>query len=67
MAAVEGSCQMPVAAYGIREGNDLWLRGMLAEPDGSRAVFRDARWPWPTTAAEANRLGLELGRQLKGA
>jgi hydroxymethylbilane synthase len=67
MAAVEGSCQMPVAAYGIREGSELWLRGMLAEPDGSGAVFREARWPWPATAAEANRLGVELGRQLKGA
>ncbi|HEX4340101.1 MAG TPA: hydroxymethylbilane synthase [Polyangiaceae bacterium] len=67
MTAVEGSCQMPVAAYGVREGDQLWLRGMLAEPDGSRAVFRDVRVAWPEGAATATALGIELGRALKGA
>jgi hypothetical protein len=65
MAAVDGSCQMPVAAYGIREKGELWLRAMLAAPDGTNAVFREARSPWPATA-EANRLRVELGRQPEG-
>jgi hypothetical protein len=40
---------------------------MLADPEGNNAVFREARSTWPATAAEANRFGVELGRQLKGA
>ena len=67
MTAVEGSCQMPVAAYGVRDGGELWLRGMLAEPDGSHAVFRDLRAVWPGTAAAATALGVELGRELRDA
>jgi hydroxymethylbilane synthase len=67
MTAVEGSCQMPVAAYGVREGDDLWLRGMLAEPDGSRVRFRELRTPWPSSPADATAVGVELGRELKGA
>ncbi|HEX3593751.1 MAG TPA: hydroxymethylbilane synthase [Polyangiaceae bacterium] len=67
MTAVNGSCQMPVAAYAVREGDELWLRGMLAEQDGSRAVFRDVRAAWPADAAAATALGIELGRALKGA
>ena len=67
MTAVDGSCQMPVAAYAVREGGELWLRGMLAEPDGSRAVFRELRAPWPADGALAGALGVELGRELKGA
>jgi hydroxymethylbilane synthase len=67
MTAVEGSCQMPVAGYGVREGGELWLRGMLAEPDGSRVRFHELRAPWPSTAAAAAAVGVELGRELKGA
>ncbi len=67
MTAVDGSCQMPVAAYAVRAGGELWLRGMLAEPDGSRAVFRELRAPWPVDGALAGALGVELGRELKGA
>ncbi|HVW26811.1 MAG TPA: hydroxymethylbilane synthase [Polyangiaceae bacterium] len=67
MSAVEGSCQMPVAAYAVREGGDLWLRGMLAEPDGTRAVFRELRASFPSNPTAAHAVGVELGRELKGA
>jgi hydroxymethylbilane synthase len=65
MSAVEGSCQVPVAAYGIREGAELWLRGMLAEADGSRVRFREVRAPWPSIRDEAFTRGVELGRLLR--
>jgi hydroxymethylbilane synthase len=67
MSAVEGSCQLPVAAYGVREGSDLWLRGMLAEPDGSHPRFRELRTAWPSSPTAAAATGVELGRELKGA
>jgi hydroxymethylbilane synthase len=65
MRAVEGSCQTPVAAYGVRRGADLWLRGLLAEPDGTALRRAELSRPWPEAEAEAESLGLELGRKLK--
>ncbi|MBK7585995.1 MAG: hydroxymethylbilane synthase [Myxococcales bacterium] len=65
MQAVEGSCQMPVAAYSIRSGDELYLRGFLAEPDGTKLRRREARIAFPTSEAEAARFGAELGRELR--
>jgi hydroxymethylbilane synthase len=67
MIAVQGSCQIPIAAYGVREGELLWLRGMLADPDGSRPRFRDVRAPFPASDAAATALGVALGSELREA
>lgn len=64
MSAVAGSCQIPVAAYAVKDGDALVLRGMLADPDGTHARFRDARRPWPGEEAAAFALGVALGREL---
>lgn len=63
MRAVGGSCQLPVAAYALREGDALWLRGMVADPDGSRPRFGERR----TSAHldDAERAGLDLGAALR--
>jgi len=65
MRAVEGNCQTPVAAYALREGSEIWLRALLAEPDGSNLRRDELRAPWPTSDAEASALGEKLGRMLK--
>lgn len=64
MVAVEGSCQVPVAAHAVRDGAELWLRAFLAEPDGSRVRRDEARAPW-SGEHEAHELGLEVGRRLR--
>ncbi len=64
MRAVEGNCQTPVAAFAERRGAELWLRAMLAEPDGSRLRSDELTCPWPSRD-DAERLGLELGEKLK--
>ena len=66
MVAVEGNCQVPVAAYACEVDGQMWLRAMLAESDGSRLRSRETRVAWPD-AAEAGRLGTELGRALRAA
>ncbi len=66
MRAVEGNCQTPVAAFGLREGSEIWLRAFLAEPDGSNVQRDQLRAPWPTSATEATALGEKLGRALRG-
>jgi hydroxymethylbilane synthase len=65
MRAVEGNCQTPVAAYAVREGSEIWLRALLADPDGSNLRKNAVRAPWPTSDAEATALGETLGRTLR--
>lgn len=64
MLAVDGSCQVPVAGYAVRQGEDLWLRSMLAEQDGTRMRYSEARIAWPSRE-KAFETGLELGKKLK--
>lgn len=61
LAVLEGSCRTPIAAYSELGGNELHLRALIALPDGSVIHRRAAR----AAAADAARLGTEVGRQLK--
>ncbi len=36
-----GSCQSPIAGYAVRTADEITLRGLVAEPDGSR-LLRDS-------------------------
>jgi hydroxymethylbilane synthase len=69
LRAVGGSCNLPVAAYCVATERDLWLRGMLADGDGSNARFgerRAARPADPRAAIDvAARLGADLGASLR--
>jgi len=55
MRAVEGNCQTPVAAYAVREGSQIWLRALLAEPDGSNLRQNELRAPWLWTTRKPAR------------
>jgi hydroxymethylbilane synthase len=65
MLAVEGSCQVPVAAHAVRHGNRLHLSAMLAESDGTDPRFQDIDVPYPDDEETAARVGEDLGRRLK--
>jgi hydroxymethylbilane synthase len=65
MSAVEGDCKTPVAAFARRQGDQLLLDALLAEPDGTRLRRRCLQVPFPSSAADAHALGLDLGRALK--
>ncbi len=58
--ALAGSCQVPLAAHAVIEG-ELWLRGLVATPDGSRIVRGEVRGP----AAKARDLGEQLAATLR--
>lgn len=64
MIAAEGDCRTPIAAHAVRDRDDLWLRALLAEPDGSRMRMGERRIHWPAGAAEAETLGKDLGEEL---
>ena len=58
-----GSCRTPLAAYAIRRGSELWLRGLVASRDG-RVVLRGDRAAVVATGREAVVLGEALGAEL---
>ena len=35
---LHGGCQVPIAGYAMLENGELWLRGLVGEPDGSRII-----------------------------
>jgi hydroxymethylbilane synthase len=59
--ALAGSCQVPLAAHAVAEGNVLWLRGLVATPDGTRIARAEARG----NAAEPERVGERLAAELR--
>ena len=65
MRAVDGNCQTPVAAYAVHDGSQIWLRALLAEPDGSNVRRDEIRAVWPVNELEASGLGEALGRALR--
>lgn len=65
MLAVDGNCRLPVAAFAVRAGEEMWLRGLLAEPDGTHLRRGERRAAWPKDAAEAEAIGRDLGAELK--
>jgi hydroxymethylbilane synthase len=57
---LNGGCQVPIACYAILEGEQLWLRGLVGEPDGSRLLRAEQRG----AADDAERLGIEVAEAL---
>ncbi|HEX2874317.1 MAG TPA: hydroxymethylbilane synthase [Polyangiaceae bacterium] len=64
MLAINGNCTTPVAAFGLRQGDSLFLRAFLAEPDGSRPRSVETTLPFPESAEAAAEIGRRLGAQL---
>ena len=55
LARLDGSCQTPIAGLAVLEGDQLWLRGEILRPDGSRVITGEIRGPIPnaTTLGQA--------------
>ena len=64
MLAINGNCTTPVAAFGLRQGDALFLRAFLAEPDGSRPRSVQTTVPFPESAEAAAQIGQALGAEL---
>jgi hydroxymethylbilane synthase len=60
LATLEGGCTVPLAAYAVLQGGELWLRGLIGRPDGARVVRGERRGP-PATGAH---LGEDLAAEL---
>ncbi len=57
---LNGGCQVPIAGFAKLEGDQLYLRGLVGEPDGSKILRAEIRG----SSAQAHELGVELAQQL---
>ena len=57
---LNGGCQVPIACYAVLEGEQLWLRGLVGQPDGGLLLRADNRAP----VAEAEQLGVQVAEAL---
>ena len=61
-ARLQGGCQVPIAGHALLDHAQLWLRGLVGEPDGSRIVAGEIRG----SATDAAILGAALAEELLG-
>lgn len=57
---LNGGCQVPIAGYALLEDGQIYLRGLVGEPDGSQILRADIRGP----ANQAHQLGVALANDL---
>ena len=55
---LNGGCQVPIACYALREGEQLWLRGLVGQPDGGLLLRAEGR------GSDAEALGVQVAEQL---
>ncbi|WOX52975.1 hydroxymethylbilane synthase [Aeromonas sp. CD] len=58
--ALQGGCQVPIGAYALVQGEEVWLRGLVGSPDGSRVIRDEIRGP----LADGEALGHTLAQRL---
>jgi hydroxymethylbilane synthase len=59
-AALEGGCQVPIGGYAVLQGEELYLRGLVGDPDGSRVIRGETRGPAHTAEALGDALARDL-------
>ena len=62
LAALDGSCETPIAGLAVLEGGQLWLRGEILRIDGSMVITGDLRG----AVADGPDMGRRLAADLLG-
>jgi hydroxymethylbilane synthase len=57
---LHGGCQVPIACYAELEGDTLWLRGLVGDPEGGELLRAEARG----AIADPESLGIAVAEQL---
>lgn len=60
LAALDGSCETPIAGLAELEGDMIYLRGEVLRPDGSDVIRKEGRAPIQDGAALGERLAKEI-------
>ena len=62
LAALDGSCETPIAGLAMIDGDQMWLRGEILKPDGSQVFTGERRG----LVSEGPAMGMELAQELLG-
>lgn len=62
LAVLDGSCRTPIAGHAVLADSGLWLRALVARPDGSEVIAVERRGG----IDDAHALGEDAGRELRG-
>ncbi|QPR28808.1 hydroxymethylbilane synthase [Edwardsiella hoshinae] len=57
---LEGGCQVPIGSYAEIDGDQLWLRALVGQPDGSLIIRGERRGP----LYQAESMGIDLADEL---
>jgi hydroxymethylbilane synthase len=57
---LQGGCQVPIGAFAVLQHNELWLRGLVGQLDGSEILRSEIKGE----ATQAEQLGTQLAEQL---
>jgi hydroxymethylbilane synthase len=57
---LHGGCQVPIAAYALKQNDELWLRALVGDPDGKTLLQAQAR----AHSSDAETLGIDVAKQL---
>jgi hydroxymethylbilane synthase len=60
LAALDGSCETPIAGLAELEGDQIYLRGEVLRPDGSDVIRKEGRAPIADGAALGERIAKEI-------
>lgn len=60
LAALDGSCETPIAGLAILQGGDIYLRGEVLRPDGSEVIEEALRCPIEDGAAAGREMAATL-------
>ena len=60
LAVLDGSCRTPIAGHAVVTADGLYLRGLIAKPDGSELIATERRG----AASDAEALGRDAGHDL---
>jgi hydroxymethylbilane synthase len=61
LAVLDGSCRTPIAGHAVLQGERLWLRALVARPDGSELIANERRGG----IHDGQRLGVDAGQELR--
>jgi hydroxymethylbilane synthase len=59
--ALNGGCQVPIAGFALLDNGEIYLRGLVGEPDGSVLLRAEIRGP----VAQAASLGVRVAEDLR--
>ena len=61
LAVLDGFCRTPIAGHATLDGDALWLRALVARPDGSEVIATERRG----SARDGQALGVDAGQELR--